>query len=286
MAVRSDSPCHSHSEVVGQLFTRSDSCLDENPHIDRPGSSLSMQVGNPHSSRVSDDSPGPGPAGTPLHMAPEVIRPSSAKGCHSKKMDVFSFGVVLFQVFHYVPLSKYLHRSGYTIRDGHNAMLHGWRPTVSPFCPEIIGNLIRACWSVDPEQRPEFSGIVKTMETFCSREPVQSLSISYFSQAVHRVYCQATKKITGPSPCDQGESAINVVRLPRDSAASFTSNSDRKPSSVSSTTQSLVQIEADNPSLRSARQSVAEESVRKPMRCSSGSTFPSCVATEPKRIEP
>ena len=80
--------------------------------------------------------------GTYLHMAPEMQMKGRSYG---PEVDVFSFGMVLYQVFHYMSIKTILHRSGYTINDGHQAMLNGWRPAVSDSCPLSIRNIIRQC---------------------------------------------------------------------------------------------------------------------------------------------
>ena len=96
---------------------------------------------------------------------------------HGPEVDVFSFGMVLYQVFHYTSTKTILHRSGYTIPDGHEAMLNGWRPAVSDSCPLPIRNIIQQCWEMNPADRPEFREIVPILKEFCSSVSDDSPSI-------------------------------------------------------------------------------------------------------------
>ena len=100
--------------------------------------------------------------GTMLHMAPEVI----SSEYYNEKVDCWSFGMVMYQIFHYTSMISVLHHSGYTIQDGQAAMTAGWRPMVSPECPDRIASLIKRCWDMDPSNRPAFSEVVAELQLF------------------------------------------------------------------------------------------------------------------------
>eukprot|EP00873_Tetraselmis_striata_P014183 jgi/Tetstr1/434447/TSEL_023547.t1 len=63
--------------------------------------------------------------GTMLHSAPEM-----RTSAYTHKVDVFSFGVILFQLFTYSSAVATIHRSGCTVKDGHARMEAGWRPYI------------------------------------------------------------------------------------------------------------------------------------------------------------
>jgi len=103
--------------------------------------------------------------GTFLHMAPEVV----SSGVYTEKADVFSFGMVVFQLFQRTSFSNYLKRTGFTISDGQQALVQGWRPTISQSCPGAVGELIQQCWSQEPDDRPEFGQIVEQLHGIASQ---------------------------------------------------------------------------------------------------------------------
>jgi hypothetical protein len=46
----------------------------------------------------------------------------------------------------------------------HNFPFQNLRPVVPSNCPTPVQQLMEQCWSVQPDKRPEFSQIVKTLE--------------------------------------------------------------------------------------------------------------------------
>ena len=111
--------------------------------------------------------------GTMLHMAPEVI----SSEYYNEKVDCWSFAMVMYQIFHYTSMITVLHHSGYTIQDGQAAMTAGWRPMVSPQCPDRISSLIKQCWDMDPSKRPRFAEVVAELQLFLDEEVPKSNSV-------------------------------------------------------------------------------------------------------------
>ena len=104
--------------------------------------------------------------GTFLHMAPEVVTSET----YNEKVDVFSLGMVMFQIFSYTSMVTVLHQSGFTIKDGQAAIVRGWRPPLH-FCgPLPISSLIERCWSSDPELRPSAQEVVDELVAYLSAE--------------------------------------------------------------------------------------------------------------------
>jgi serine/threonine protein kinase len=73
-------------------------------------------------------------------------------GSYSFKSDVWSFGIVLWELFSYGKI-PYAGMSNLIVAE---KVLNGYRLTCPENCPEEIYNLMEQCWSVDPIDRPSF----------------------------------------------------------------------------------------------------------------------------------
>ncbi|CAJ1084363.1 protein-tyrosine kinase 6b [Xyrichtys novacula] len=85
--------------------------------------------------------------------APEAI----SHGKFSIKSDVWSFGVLLYEITTYgsIPYPAYSNEETYIQVTG------GYRMPIPPKCPEFIYQLMLKCWSANPDDRPSFR-IVKS----------------------------------------------------------------------------------------------------------------------------
>ena len=94
--------------------------------------------------------------GTLRYMAPEVVF-----GEYTYKADVYSYGVLLWEVLHRaIPFGK---QSGIEVMfKVHNAS----RPSIGPLPPELSthGTLVSACWEQAPVERPDFAEITRRLE--------------------------------------------------------------------------------------------------------------------------
>ncbi|KAK5583889.1 hypothetical protein RB653_005493 [Dictyostelium firmibasis] len=98
------------------------------------------------------------------YLAPELFNVlSGSKGGYDTKVDVFSFGVLLWEMFaRDIKLSDLKSNTvnGYT---------HYLRPPL-PNCPFTIEKLIKLCLSTDPSVRPTFTTILKVL-----RQPLHTI---------------------------------------------------------------------------------------------------------------
>ncbi|KAH3758890.1 [FeFe]-hydrogenase [Pelomyxa schiedti] len=103
--------------------------------------------------------------GTPTFMSPEVYQ----GGQYSMSTDVFSFAVLLYEVF-----SGIQSYSGAEFTQDWmipQFVISGKRLTIPPSVPERIANLIKVCWSQEPQKRPTFSGVQVELDAISNGRP-------------------------------------------------------------------------------------------------------------------
>jgi len=96
------------------------------------------------------------PVGTPCWTAPEVLR----NELYSERADVFSFGVVLWELVTREDPYQGMPTFQIVIAVGQHKM----RPLIPPNAPSALSQLMADCWNEDPNLRPPFSEIVSRLE--------------------------------------------------------------------------------------------------------------------------
>ncbi|TNN29570.1 Tyrosine-protein kinase JAK2 [Liparis tanakae] len=109
--------------------------------------------------------------------APESISESR----FSHKSDVWSFGVVLHELFcycdpSYSPKRLYLQEIGLDLQSPsismhlENLLRNGWRLPAPLSCPHKVYGLMKQCWAFDFQERPCFSSLGEQLETIAQEE--------------------------------------------------------------------------------------------------------------------
>lgn len=80
--------------------------------------------------------------------APEAI----SHGRFSSKSDVWSFGVLLYEIITYggVPYPAFSNNEVY------QKVISGYRMPAPPKCPDFLYDIMLKCWSAEPDDRPDF----------------------------------------------------------------------------------------------------------------------------------
>jgi Protein tyrosine and serine/threonine kinase len=97
-----------------------------------------------------------GNCGTVQWMAPEVL----ANQSYNEKADIFSYGVILWEL-----LTRQCPYDGMSpIQCALSVLNRNQRPDIPKWCPQPMYALIRACVNREPDDRPSFEQIIKSLD--------------------------------------------------------------------------------------------------------------------------
>uniref|UniRef100_A0A667X378 mitogen-activated protein kinase kinase kinase n=1 Tax=Myripristis murdjan TaxID=586833 RepID=A0A667X378_9TELE len=134
------------------------------------------------SKELSDKSTKMSFAGTVAWMAPEVIRNEPV----SEKVDIWSFGVVLWEMLTGEVPYKDVDSSAIIWGVGNNSL----QLPVPDSCPDGFKILLRQCWNCKPRNRPSFRQILLHLD-IASADILSTPQETYFqSQVGHPLFCQ------------------------------------------------------------------------------------------------
>lgn len=103
-----------------------------------------------------------GKTGAYCYMSPEVLHGKP----YNERVDVFSFGVVLYEVIaKRLLVADYMNTDKWDESETHaERVAAGWRPPFPMHMPESIRKLVDKCWAGIPELRPSMEEVVKQLE--------------------------------------------------------------------------------------------------------------------------
>lgn len=99
--------------------------------------------------------------GSYMYMAPEVFKEQK----YNEKVDVFSFGVVVYELLSRQVTSAVVSQSG----DANmpelyaNKVANGYRRPIPSMWPSALRVLIETCWAGQPDKRPSMKLVVRTL---------------------------------------------------------------------------------------------------------------------------
>lgn len=109
--------------------------------------------------------------GSAAWMAPEVFESSR----YSEKCDVFSFGIILWEVLSREQPFKDIELTFSILWNVHK----GNRPPLIDGCPKPIEELMTSCWSKNPSERPGMDYVVQVMTELCKFFPGGDVPLDY-----------------------------------------------------------------------------------------------------------
>lgn len=100
--------------------------------------------------------------GSWAYMAPEVVLGHP----YNEKVDVFSFGVILYEVLHrkLMLLDEIKNDPRKEAREYAEKVARGFRPEIPRHWPDELRELISSCWAQDPHLRPNFTAVLDVLE--------------------------------------------------------------------------------------------------------------------------
>ena len=208
---------HEHSIIYRDL--KSDNVLVWNlpSHLEaHPTSKVDVKIADYGISRSVLPSGAKGFGGTPPFIAPEILQ-HAGKGTYTEKVDVFSFGMFLFEILTCrVPFAN--------VNQPNNLICQGERPSLSvqetERVPLYILDLMTICLSHDPESRPSMQAVLgmSSSPQFCHLEDAVSLGpdlVVYCGTAVSAVHnsCHSVQQTSSPEISDTGQYAADGDKL-------------------------------------------------------------------------
>lgn len=132
-----------------------------------------------------------GSTGSLVYMAPETIR----SGIFDEKSDIFSLGVVIYELIQKTLLLVHVSASG-SPRDVEKyaaSIADGYRPYVPEVWPPELRKLVCDCWSHDPRKRPS------SLEVFRRLENIRDVGMPEVE--IHPSVCGCNLRSAACAPC-------------------------------------------------------------------------------------
>jgi len=115
------------------------------------------------------------PKGTPLYMAPEVMRKEEI----SIGVDIYSMGIIIWELL--TQEDPFSNHSDYQVFVDAVCNLKE-RPPIPSWCPDKLRSLIKSCWSENIAERPSMAEIVSAMDPI-----IEDCALIEFQESIQKV---------------------------------------------------------------------------------------------------
>uniref|UniRef100_A0A671XAA8 Mitogen-activated protein kinase kinase kinase 7 n=1 Tax=Sparus aurata TaxID=8175 RepID=A0A671XAA8_SPAAU len=141
--------------------------------------------------------------GSAAWMAPEVFEGSN----YSEKCDVFSWGIILWEVITRKKPFDEIGGSAFCIMW---AVHRGTRPPLIKDLPEPIETLMTRCWDKEPSQRPSMEEVKNTMSNLMKVVASHTLSTNGLDSSIPLAYLKLDHQLQPLAPCPNSKESMAV----------------------------------------------------------------------------
>ena len=151
--------------------------------------------------------------GNPLWAAPEVF----ASEHISEKVDVYSFGIVLWEIITLEAPFQNQPLMGLPV-----SLAGGLRPTVPDNIPDAVKKIMARCWAHNPEDRPDFEEVLEQVRA--ARVDEVSVSMGIQKEVDHLPQCYEGKSISESKTAGESEERTGSFFKTNDFTVDFDGN--------------------------------------------------------------
>jgi len=112
-----------------------------------------------------------GQTGSFMYMSPEMFKSEA----YDEKVDVFSFGVMMYELFHRYLMVCAISGTGDTPSDYAQQISDGYRPPIGEKWPPEFCKLLTDCMAQDPKDRPPMSEVAERLRVLLKQDALDDV---------------------------------------------------------------------------------------------------------------
>mmetsp|Transcript_29799 Transcript_29799/g.77235 ORF Transcript_29799/g.77235 Transcript_29799/m.77235 type:complete len:526 (-) Transcript_29799:1278-2855(-) len=112
-----------------------------------------------------------GQTGSFMYMSPEMFKSEA----YNEKVDVFSFGVMMYELFHRYLMVCAISGTGDTPSDYAQQISDGYRPPIGEKWPPEFCKLLTDCMAQDPKDRPPMSEVAERLRVLLKQDALDDV---------------------------------------------------------------------------------------------------------------